>query len=251
MSERAYTDITTTHATVANRWMARTWSAMLGVTEEIRTPAEDVDWCAGTCPEWRLLVDDILATPMTLPEKDIEIACDSHGASIICRHASQGLQVTVTTTAFHEAAGLWRRVEVLNKTDTPKHLAAYAMDALTLPEEGLKVFFGLDTAGRTGHVDADKVSRAVAVQQGTEGLLLGIDGAGVYSLAADDPETYALTGREEKTLGAHEAWHMPDTFVAAYKGGPTNAYGKVLGDLLLAVRRMREDQAARAAASRA
>lgn len=248
MAGRAYTDVRTHLATVGNRWLSRSWSPMLGVTEDLVADGET--WCAATCPEVRLLVDDTRIDLLALPEKEVSVACDDHGASLMCRHAGEALQVVVTTTALHAAPALWRRVEVLNKRDTAVRIEAYAMDALALSAQGAGIYFGPDRSGRAGHITTHKAGRAVALQRSMNGLLLGIDGHGIYSLATEDAEIFALTGDTAVALDAHGSCYLPDTFVAAYSGGTTRAYGQVLGSVLMAVRQMRDAEAARAAALR-
>ena len=214
---RAYTYLDAGTALVGNAWLERSWSAFIGNTISMMQKADDFEWIRGKSPEFRMQVNGESIGVMELGSIEWSEMYTPFGAGLTARQMGSGLVFVMGAFAFHKAPAIIRSCRIMNVSESPATVSQVRHEVLPIRHE--------KTAVVTEHfsrIQAEAVWETtetdVAVLLPDRGLIIGMEGGGVFELFRPDPGLCAFGLRQERTLARGEIWALPETFMLPFTG---------------------------------
>jgi len=229
MAEQAATHIDAGAAWIRNAWTERRWSAFLGTGIELEHRPTGRHWFTGECREIGLEVNGAPVDHMALGAVEWSDECNPLGAVLVAEYHGGQPDLTVGNLLFHENPGMLRRTTVFNAGPGPVTVANPVLDRLLLPHCTVLTDGFTRSATR---FEGKLEERALALVDGDEGLVVGIDGGGRCDCFAADPEACILYLHETRELEPGESWVLPDSFVVPFRGDAATFAGEGFGAFL-------------------
>jgi hypothetical protein len=249
--DRAYTRIDAGTAYIGNAWLERSWSAFLGNTIGLDYHSASLEWLGRRNPEFAIELDEGVLGYMAFDEAEWFEASSPYGAHLVQRRFSDELALEFTTTAFHKSPGMLRSMRIHNLGGEPLPVRSVGLDMLVIAHRAHVRVNDL----RDEHIALcwERDESAVALLAHGCGLLLGIEGGGVYDLFSGHPQLCALMTKTVGVLQPGEIRRLPDTWILPFSGEPEHAKARDYAAFLLLVKQWRlwEEERRRAASGEA
>ena len=238
MTERAFTYVDRGQAKVGNRWVERTWSTFVGHTTGLARMPEEIEWTAGLCREFSLLVDGEPLGVMDFGEVEWSEENGPAGATLVARKMRPGFEVDIRTLALHDSPALVRTVTLRNTGRNDVAVSRVVVDSLGLTQEGVRVY----TQGFATHHDAIEWrtdERAAALVRDREVLFVGSEAPCTFRLHAPDAGVCAVAHEAPQPLAAGATLLFPSTYLLATSGDLAECARTTFTDFLVRLRALR------------
>ena len=232
----AYTRIDAGIVRLGNRYMERSWSALLGKTTSLYDRCTEVEWISKTSPEFQLRHQKTPIRPYDLSEMEWSEHADSLGCAVAARYASESFCMTITTRVFHGIPGLWRSYVMRNMTRETQCIDRAALELLAVASGAVRIFTQAESlvpAPAVWRADAPSV---VALERAHSGLFLGMQAPGAYGLFAPEPDCCAVVTEEALEIPSGKERCFPDTCIMPYTGPREKALSGPYAALLAQIR---------------
>lgn len=229
MALLATTEIGDGAAIVRNTWTERRWSAFLGTGIELTHLVAARSWFEAENTEVVVELDGKSVDHMAFGAVEWSEERNPHGTVLVAERHGIAPDLTVSTMLFNENPGMIRRSFYLNAGDVPVQIAYPTLDRLPIRPCTVRVNdFGELRESFSGPL----TERALAVEDETSGLILGIHGGGMATCFEAGAAECRLWLDESRTLEPGETWLLPDCFVLPYRGDIREFSGQGLGTFL-------------------
>jgi hypothetical protein len=233
--DRATTTLDAGTISLANRWLARSWTAFSGATMELQQ--QGFEWTSRRSPEFLLETNRGIIGVHQTPEVEWSEEVNPFGAAVTARRMGDGVDVVLRTFLFHEVPCMLRRCTVYNTGTTPMRLSRCAPEALAIQSEGacVRTHEFLEERER---VQWETDEEAVAILGSGRGLVLGMAGGAAYELFAPEPDRCAAYTRGAVEVPPGRHWTAPEVRLASFEGELENFLGRTWGEVRLALRQL-------------
>jgi len=243
MSERAYSYIDRGNAIAGNEFIQRAWANFTGQTFSLYDKRGKFDWVTGRTSDFVIRTPDGDITFMDIGDVDCSELANPFGAGITLRRRGPKVSLTTETIVLHELPAYAVRHRLLNRTEEELVVDGFARECLVMELAKREVYTDyLETAQESARATCD--DKAVGVWTGQNGIFAGQHGGGTYDLFHSDPAMIRIETKEGFRLAPGEDMAFPYLYVAFFTGAIQDASRKMLGDVLMAVKKMEDEQAA-------
>ncbi len=235
--ERAYTYIDSGIARLGNAGLERVWSTYLGHSLELRSQPAGFDWLTDRGIEFRIEVDGRGFGLRDLEPVEWSEICDPHGAGLVARQPGPGFCFERVYFAFHDHPAHVRLGRLWSTGTQRLRVGRPALEVLPLRPAAVYSNGFRERHGRVLWRSEEAGAGLVAEGQG---LVLGIAGGGVYALFEPKASLCTLGIEETRTLAPGDEWVLPETYAVPFEGSVDVRAPKILGELLLRLRRWKK-----------
>jgi hypothetical protein len=200
---RAYTLIDLGTAVIGNAWLERSWSNFMGNTIGLEQKTGPVEWCRGKSPEFRVETGKESLGIMDLGYTQWSEEYSPESVTLLMDQEGPAWILAVYTTAFHACGGLWRGCTLTNISPEVQVVNRMALDILPLPRNAVCV---------------DRQKRHVALQCGSQGVLVGVEENGLVEFADADGPCCTIAAPGPWLLEPGTTWVLPGSYIVPFTG---------------------------------
>ena len=233
---RAYVRVDRGQARVGNAWIERTWSSFMGHTTGLVQKSTGTEWVSARNPEFSVEANGEVLGVEDFGEVAWSETHNALGAVLVAAQVRPGLELTIRTTALHEAPGLLRSVWIMNTSPDRVTVGPIVTESFALEREGAQ-FYVRELRRAHDAIEVGQADALAAIVAGGEGLFIGHEGASTLDLASSEPGVCSARVLERRTLGPAERWMLDPTFLVPFTGDLHAAADTLIPDLQRRVRR--------------